>query len=71
MTAKNAASKQAVDFARSLGCEVVLAPSGHYRATYRGRFVGTIPYSPSDYRAVKNSRSFIRRNVRRLTEGTR
>lgn len=59
-------SRPVVELALWAGCEVTLARSGHYRVTYRGRFVGTIGASPSDHGAALNAKTFIRRNINRL-----
>ena len=65
MTAKNSAAKPVVAWARDLGCEVRQHKS-HWRVTYRGRSVGSIPSTPSDPRSMLNVKTFIRRNVRKL-----
>lgn len=46
------------------GLTVRIAKSGHYRVELPdGRFVGTLPHSPSDWRSVANGRSHIRRRL--------
>lgn len=65
MTAKNSAAKPVVAWARELGCDVAQHKS-HWRVTFRGRFVGTIPSTPSDVHSMHNAKTLIRRNVRNL-----
>lgn len=64
-------SRPVVEWARRLGCEVVRARSGHYRVTYRGRFVGTISSTPSDKRSPLNDKSAIRRRLKAIKNGAR
>jgi hypothetical protein len=66
MTARNAAARPVVEWARRLGCEVTRSRSGHWRVTYHGRFAGTICATPSDRRSQLNDRSFIRRRIRAI-----
>jgi hypothetical protein len=49
------------------GLTVRIARNGHWRVELPdGRFVGTVPNSPSDFRAVANCRSHIRRRLAEL-----
>lgn len=64
MTARNAAARPVLEWARSLGCEAVRARgTQHWRVTYQGRYVGTIAGTPSCPRSMLNAKSFIRRNL--------
>jgi len=64
---RDAAVRPVLDWAREQGCEVTFAHgSKHWRVTYCGRFVGSVPSTPSDRRSTLNAKSFIRRNLARL-----
>jgi hypothetical protein len=71
MTARNAAARPLIEWARRLGCDVTLARSGHCRVTLNGRYVGTIAATPSDRRTLLNDRAHIRRRLCALKAGRR
>jgi hypothetical protein len=58
-----------VEWARSLGCQVERGRGGHWRVTYRGRFVAAVSCSPSDPRTELNERSRIRRGINKIKDG--
>lgn len=52
------------------GLTAQLAKSGHYKVTTAdGRFVMTVPNSPSDWRALKNARTCMRRRLAEMRHG--
>lgn len=66
MTSRNAAARPLIRWARSLGCEVERARSGHYKVKLDGRLVAVMASTPSDHRSMKNAKAQIRRGVRRI-----
>lgn len=68
MTARNAAAIPILAWARDeMGCEAVRTRS-HWKVTYQGRFVGTVPSTPSDSHSLLNARTLIRRNINKIRE---
>lgn len=58
-----------IAYARTLGCDLEWnKKTSHWRVTYQGRYVGTIPTTPSCPHAMLNARTLIRRNIARITE---
>lgn len=64
MTARNAAARPLIRWARTLGCEVERTRKHHWRVTYRGRTVCVVAGTPSCPRSLKNSRAQIKRKIR-------
>lgn len=59
-------SKPVVDWARRLGCEVVLTRRGHYKVKLDGRLIAVMASTPSDRRSMKNARAQIRRGIKKM-----
>lgn len=46
---------------RRAGGRVVQARSGHFKVYWEGRYVGSLPVSSSDVRAIHNAKSHFRK----------
>jgi hypothetical protein len=72
VTARNAAARPVVEWARGLGCNVEWSRgTQHWKVTYRGEFAGTIAGTPSCPRSMLNAKSFIRRRIRAVDAANR
>jgi hypothetical protein len=65
VTARNAAARPVLKWARSLGCDATFS-GGHWRITYQGHRVCTVSGTPSCSRSMKNAKAQIRRRLRAI-----
>lgn len=66
MGSNKQAVQQLVDEMRRLGATVITR--NHHKVYYKGRLVGSIPGSPSDYHSLANTRNRIIRAIRSLDQ---
>lgn len=68
MTARNAAVRPLLRWARSLGCEVALTRKQHWQVKYQGRVICVVAGTPSRPSALRNAKAQIRRGINNLME---